>query len=156
MLLRQPNRKSEVAELDFSLRVDQHVVRLDISVQLVVSMQVRRRLQNVHAHIRDVFLLEVDVVAQDLGETARVHELHGDPQPVFPQKTIAQTHDVFVVAQTLHRQLVLQVLHVGGWRYFQRYALPCLDVRSFIATSNITSTSYTTPEAPSPIRWFIP
>lgn len=136
LLLGKSDREAEIAELDLALGVDQHVVRFDVAVQLVVAMQVRQRLQDVPTHVRDVLLLEVDVLAENLRQTARVHELHRDPEAVVPQKTVAKTHQVRVVAQTLHRQLVLQVLQVRRGRNFQRYALARCGARSFIATSH--------------------
>lgn len=134
LLLREPHGEAEVGELDLPLRVHQHVVRLDVAVQLVVVVQVRQRRQHVLAHVCDVRLGKVDVRTQDLRQAPRVHQLHRDlrltparlphPQLVVPQVAIADRHDVLLVAHALQGQLVLQVLQIGCGRDLQGNSLP--------------------------------
>ena len=84
LLLGKNNGVTEVGEFDLSICLDEDVVRFDVSVDDVLSVEVdealERLVQTVLAELFGVLALEL---LEHWSEGSSIHELHEDPEAVL-------------------------------------------------------------------------
>jgi hypothetical protein len=89
--------QSEVGEHDPAVLRQQHVVRLDVTVQYAGCVRGAQRRQDAQPDPRRVSMAERTGVADGFVQRAGRHVLHDDPRSVRPPDHVVDLHDAGVV-----------------------------------------------------------
>ena len=84
LLLSKNDGVAEVSELDLSVRLNEDIVRFDVSMDDVLSVQVNEALQRlVQTVLAELFRVLALEFLKHRGKGSSIHELHKDPEAVL-------------------------------------------------------------------------
>ena len=113
-MLRQHDGIAKVGQFDFASLLDEDIVRLDVTMNNILLVQVhqasQRLVETVLAESLRVFTLQV---FEHGCEGAAVHQLHEDPQAVLVVKRLEALHNRFVLRHLHDADLILNSLSLG-------------------------------------------
>ena len=94
LLLGKDNGVAEVGELDLSICLDEDIVRFDVSVDDVLSVEVNEALQRlVQTVLAEFFRVLALEFLKHRGEGSSIHELHKDPEAILEIKGFVTLND---------------------------------------------------------------
>lgn len=125
--------KAKIGQLDMSLRVDEDVVALNISMNSILRVQCVKSEQQAATDISDVLLRQRVFGRENVRQRASIHVLHDDVDAFVPPEALVKSHDAGVMTSTLKLDFVLNVLVIVLGTHLDGNLFASASLRSLIA-----------------------